>query len=131
MKINAVDFNDTWVAKFESAEAFADAPQNAHLFPELKHIEQRKEQLKAVWNIIVKPVQAISHDNEPNDDKPKKTKRAPRDPAGFGGNKAGDGAVERAADGEGEGQPGPTNHLRGEDELLGEDNGEEGEKQPD
>ncbi len=123
MKINAVDFNDKWVAKFESAEAFADAPQNAHLFPELKKVEDRKEQLKSVWNIIVKPVQKLDHDSESNADKPEKGKRVGRNKKSVDGDSASDGTAQRAADGEGEGQQGPTDNLRGENELLGEDNG--------
>lgn len=122
MKINGVDFNDNWVAKFQSADEFAEAPQNAHLFPELKQVEQRKEQLRSIWNIIVKPVQPISHDSEPNDDKPQKVKRAGGNKKSLGGNSPSDGTTERAADGEGEGQQGPADNLRGENDVLGEDN---------
>jgi hypothetical protein len=122
MKINGVDFNDKWVAKFQSADEFAEAPQNAHLFPELKQVEQRKEQLKSIWSIIVKPVQPISHDSEPNDDKPEKVKRARGNKKSLGGNQTSDGTAERDADGEGQRQQEPADNLRGEDELLGEDN---------
>jgi len=114
MKINGVDFNDKWVAKFESADAFAEAPQNAHLFPELKHVHQRQDQLRAVWNLIVKPVQAISHDSEPNANQPQKVKRTGGNKKSLNGNPASDGAAERTADGEGLGQQGPTDNLRGE-----------------
>lgn len=52
MKIAGVDFNFDWVAKFESAEAFAQSPSNAHLFPELKTQEKKAEQLAAVWRHV-------------------------------------------------------------------------------
>ena len=123
MKINGVDFNDTWVAKFETAEAFATHPSNQHLYPELKTVEARQDQLKMVWQLIVKPVQPVSHDSKPNDDKPKKAGRKSSNKSVVAGNDTFDGGLEPQADGEGGGQPGETDNLRGEDSVQSENSG--------
>lgn len=117
MKINGVDFNDTWVAKFETAEAFATHPSNQHLYPELKTVEARQDQLKMVWQLIVKPVQPVSHDSKPNDDKPKKAGRKSSNKSSAGGANPDDGGLEPLSDAEGGGQPSETDSVQGENEI--------------
>lgn len=131
MKINGVDFNDTWVAKFKTAEDFAESPSNQHLYPELKKVEDRKEQLKAVWNLIVKPVQAISHDSNSNDDKPQNARRSRATKRSVSGNPTADGAAIEGAVGERGGHEPEADNLAGENGVPTIDSAEEGEKQPD
>ena len=128
MKVNNVDFHPDWVARFKTAEAFADSPANGHLYPELKTVEARKEQLKAVWKLIVKPIEPISDgkDSGANANQFKKAKHKPRHTEHTGGVGAADGGPEPIADGEGLGQSEQTNHLPGEVAVQSEDSGEKG-----
>lgn len=127
MKISGVDFNDNWVAKFKSADEFANAPSTQHLYPELKKVEDRKEQLRAVWNLIVKPVQPISHDSNADDDKPQNTKRRGTPKRNASTVAANDGtSTERSDEPRGGHEP-ETDNLAGENGVPSEDSGEKGE----
>lgn len=127
MKISGVDFNDNWVAKFKSADEFANAPSTQHLYPELKKVEDRKEQLRAVWNLIVKPVQPISHDSNADDDKHQNFKRRGAAKRNVSTVAADDGtSTERSDEPRGGHEP-ETDNLAGENGVPSEDSGEKGE----
>lgn len=126
MKISGVDFNDNWVAKFKSADEFANAPSTQHLYPELKKIEDRKEQLRAVWNLIVKPVQPISHDSNADDDKPQNIKRRGAAKRNASTVAANDGASPERSDEPRGGHEFAPDNLAGENGVPSEDSGEKG-----
>lgn len=127
MKINGVDFNDKWVAKFKTAEDFAQAPSNQHLFPELKKVEDRKEQLKSIWTLIVKPAQAINHDSNSNDDKPENPKRGRASKRNANPVAANDGASAERSDEPRGGHESQADNLAGENGVPTDDSGAEGQ----
>lgn len=68
MKINNVDFLDSWVQSFNSAEEFANSPKTEHLFRELKSEEARKKQLEAIWYYLNQ--KQMPNDSRKDDGKP-------------------------------------------------------------
>lgn len=129
MKINGVSFNDEWVAKFPSAQAFAEAPANKHLFEMLKTVEARQEQLRAVWDIIVQPVKITTNDSSADASEPSKPRHPARNKSRVKHDQADVRGAEPSADESRAGQSGDGDNLRGEDAVRGESDERQGAEQ--
>lgn len=96
MKLEGIDFNPDFVKRFPSADAFVDAPCNAHLLEHYRP-EHRRERLIKIWVFFNK---SDNHASEPIQKETRRSRPKHQRPSekNLGGSVAGDNSVESPAD---------------------------------